>query len=40
MAFFMINFLGNIKRYQLYKKEKWPLCCCTCRSSSLLPVLL
>ena len=23
MAFFMINFLGNIKRYQLYKKEKW-----------------
>jgi cytochrome c-type biogenesis protein CcsB len=23
MLFFMINFLGNIKRYQLYKKEKW-----------------
>lgn len=23
MGFFMINFLGNIKRYQLYKKEKW-----------------
>jgi cytochrome c-type biogenesis protein CcsB len=23
MAFFMINFIGNIKRYQLYKKEKW-----------------
>ena len=23
MFFFMINFLGNIKRYQLYKKEKW-----------------
>ena len=23
MVFFMINFLGNIKRYQLYKKEKW-----------------
>ncbi|MGC4039225.1 MAG: cytochrome c biogenesis protein CcsA [Flavobacterium sp.] len=23
MAFFMINFFGNIKRYQLYKKEKW-----------------
>jgi hypothetical protein len=21
--FFLINFLGNIKRYQLYKKEKW-----------------
>jgi hypothetical protein len=24
MLFFMINFLGNIKRYQLYKREKWP----------------
>ncbi|MCL9808419.1 cytochrome c biogenesis protein CcsA [Flavobacterium luminosum] len=23
MVFFMINFFGNIKRYQLYKKEKW-----------------
>lgn len=23
MFFFMINFFGNIKRYQLYKKEKW-----------------
>ena len=23
MGFFMINFLGNIKRYRLYKKEKW-----------------
>lgn len=23
MFFFMINFLGNIKRYQLYRKEKW-----------------
>lgn len=23
MLFFMINFLGNIKRYKLYKKEKW-----------------
>ncbi len=23
MVFFMINFLGNIKRYQLLKKEKW-----------------
>ncbi|HEU0137720.1 MAG TPA: cytochrome c biogenesis protein ResB, partial [Flavobacterium sp.] len=23
MLFFVINFLGNIKRYQLYKKEKW-----------------
>lgn len=22
-AFFLINFFGNIKRYQLYKKEKW-----------------
>jgi len=21
--FFLINFIGNIKRYQLYKKEKW-----------------
>ena len=23
MMFFMINFIGNIKRYQLLKKEKW-----------------
>ncbi len=23
MLVFMLNFLGNIKRYQLYKKEKW-----------------
>ncbi len=23
MFFFMLNFLGNIKKYQLYKKEKW-----------------
>jgi cytochrome c-type biogenesis protein CcsB len=23
MLFFMLNFFGNIKRYQLYKKEKW-----------------
>ncbi|HNP31756.1 MAG TPA: cytochrome c biogenesis protein CcsA [Flavobacterium sp.] len=23
MLLFMINFIGNIKRYQLYKKEKW-----------------
>jgi cytochrome c biogenesis factor len=23
MVFFMINFFGNIKRYQLLKKEKW-----------------
>ena len=23
MLFFVINFVGNIKRYQLYKKEKW-----------------
>ena len=23
MFFFMVNFFGNIKRYQLYKKEKW-----------------
>ncbi|WP_298152660.1 cytochrome c biogenesis protein CcsA [Flavobacterium sp.] len=23
MLFFLINFLGNIKRYQLYKREKW-----------------
>jgi hypothetical protein len=22
-VFFMINFIGNIKRYQLLKKEKW-----------------
>lgn len=24
MLFFVINFVGNIKRYQLYKREKWP----------------
>jgi cytochrome c-type biogenesis protein CcsB len=24
MLFFVINFCGNIKRYQLYKKETWP----------------
>ena len=24
MLFFAINFIGNIKRYQLYKREKWP----------------
>jgi cytochrome c biogenesis factor len=23
MVFFVINFIGNIKRYQLLKKEKW-----------------
>ena len=23
LLFFMINFIGNIKRYQLLKKEKW-----------------
>ena len=23
MLFLLINFIGNIKRYQLYKKEKW-----------------
>ncbi|WP_445455291.1 cytochrome c biogenesis protein CcsA [Flavobacterium sp. HNIBRBA15423] len=23
MVFFVINFIGNIKRYQLYKREKW-----------------
>ncbi len=23
MMFFVINFAGNVKRYQLYKKEKW-----------------
>src|SRR5690606_27876767 len=23
MLLFMVNFLGNIKRYQLYKREKW-----------------
>ncbi len=23
MAFFVINFLGNIKRYRLYKRDKW-----------------
>lgn len=25
MMFFIINFSGNIFRYQLYKKEKWPV---------------
>ncbi|WP_435264065.1 cytochrome c biogenesis protein CcsA [Tenacibaculum sp. nBUS_03] len=25
MIFFVINFLGNIFRYRLYKKEKWPV---------------
>jgi len=25
MVFFVINFIGNIKRYQLYKKEKWSI---------------
>ncbi len=25
MVFFVINFLGNIFRYRLYKKEKWPV---------------
>ena len=24
-VFFLINFFGNIKRYQLYKKEKWSM---------------
>lgn len=24
MVFFVLNFLGNIFRYQLYKREKWP----------------
>ncbi len=24
MVFFVINFMGNIKRYQLHKREKWP----------------
>lgn len=24
MLFFMINFIGNIKRYQLYRRDKWP----------------
>ena len=23
MVFFVINFIGNIKRYQLHKKENW-----------------
>lgn len=23
MLFFVINFMGNIKRYQLWKREKW-----------------
>ena len=23
MLFFLFNFIGNIKRYQLHKKEKW-----------------
>jgi cytochrome c-type biogenesis protein CcsB len=25
MVFFMINFFGNIFKYRLYKKEKWPV---------------
>lgn len=25
MVFFVINFFGNIFRYKLYKKEKWPV---------------
>mgnify|MGYP003658132999 CR=1 FL=1 len=25
MIFFVINFFGNIFRYKLYKKEKWPV---------------
>ena len=25
MAFFMINFIGNISRYRLLRKEKWPV---------------
>ena len=25
MVFFVINFFGNIFRYRLYKKEKWPV---------------
>ena len=25
MGFFVINFFGNIFRYRLYKKEKWPV---------------
>jgi len=25
MIFFVINFFGNIFRYRLYKKEKWPV---------------
>jgi hypothetical protein len=25
MIFFVINFIGNIKRYRLFKWEKWPL---------------
>ena len=25
MVFFMINFIGNIKRYNLLRKEKWPV---------------
>ena len=25
MAFFIINFFGNIFRYRLYRKEKWPV---------------
>ena len=25
MLFFVVNFLGNIKRYRLLKWEKWPL---------------
>ena len=25
MLFFMVNFLGNIKRYRLFRKEQWPV---------------
>ncbi|TRZ42316.1 cytochrome c biogenesis protein CcsA [Robertkochia solimangrovi] len=25
MVFFVINFLGNIKRYRLFRKEQWPV---------------
>ena len=25
MVFFMINFIGNIKRYRLLRREKWPV---------------
>jgi hypothetical protein len=27
MVFFVINFIGNIKRYQLWKKKNGLLCC-------------